>query len=102
MLQFLLKHMTLIVFTVAVGLSLASLGLLYFVNTAYWPVLVVSITVNMWAIYQSERSGFVKAREFRRWKEPPRHLSAAQVIVLYFFIMIEAAIAIVLPFGGML
>lgn len=99
MIGFLLRHMTVIVFTVAVALSLGCLGLLFFVDFAYWPLLVVSITFNLWAIYQSERSGFVKAREYRRHGEPARHLSAAQVIVLYFFVMTEAAVAIILPFG---
>ena len=101
MFGFLFRHMTVIVFTVAICLSLACLGLLYFVDAAYWPLLVVSITFNLWAIYQSERSGFVRAREYRRYKEPARHLSAAQVIVLYFFVMAEAAVAIILPFGQM-
>ena len=102
MLKYLLKRMTVIVFTVAIGLSLATLGLLYLVSTAYWPLLVVSITLNLWAIHQSERAGFVKAREYRRWKEPPRHFSAAQVIILYFLIMVEVAIAILLPFRDMM
>lgn len=91
--------MTVIVFTVAVTLSLVCLGLIYYVDSKYWPLLVVSIAVNAWAIYQSERAGFVKAREHRRHGEPPRHLSALQVITLYFFILVESAIAIVLPFG---
>lgn len=91
--------MTVIVFTLAVGLSLICLGLLYFVDASYWPLLVLPITVNLWAIYQSERAGFVKAREYRRYKEPARHFSAAQVIILYFLVMAEAALAIVLPLG---
>lgn len=97
--RLILRHMTAIVFTVAVGLSLACLGLLYYVDAKFWPLLVVSISLNAWAIYQSDRAGFVKAKEHRRHGEPPRHLSGMQVITLYFLILAEAAIAIVLPFG---
>lgn len=92
----LLAQMTRIVFVAALALSLTTLGVLYEMGIWYWPLALVSVLFKLWAIYQSDRSGFVRAREFPRSKEPPRHFNPFQTIILFGLLLAEVSFVVYL------
>ncbi len=95
MVRFLRNRMTYVVFALVILLSIFAIAAIGIVRKLdFWPVLVASLMFNLWSIYQSESGGFVKKKEYRRWKEPPRHFSSSQVVVIYGIVLIEALLCI--------
>lgn len=95
MISFIRNHMTYFVFALVLLLSLFSIGAVLLTRRlSLWPLLAVSLVLNVWSIYTSERGGFVRKKEFRRWKEPPRHFNATQVIMVYIFIVAQLLLGI--------
>lgn len=86
MVKFLAGQLTHVVFWAALLLALSSTALSV-LEPAYSPLLVLSVLFNVWALYQSERKGFVRAREMRRAYEPPRHFNRFQVLLITVLIM---------------
>ncbi|WP_456426831.1 hypothetical protein [Rhodocaloribacter sp.] len=61
----------------------------------YTFLLGLSLVMNVWSIIQSERNGFVKAKEMRRAFEPPRHFSGFQILVVVLLILVEVGIGVI-------
>jgi len=89
------RHLTAIIFGLALCFSLVTITLLIFNNTPlFHMLLVVSIVFNGWCLYRSERSGFVHLREMRRAFEPPRHFNTLQIFTVVFLMMAQFGLGI--------
>ncbi len=52
-------------------------------------LLILPLLLNIWSIIQSERGGFVRAKEMRRAVEPPRHFNGFHVLTIIALIIGE-------------
>lgn len=93
-----LKNMTHIVFWCAVVLSMGSI-LMVLIFQKYFFLIAISLLFNLWSILQSERNGFVKAKEMRRAFEPPRHFSGFQILILVILIVAEVGVGLLVLLG---
>ena len=86
--------MTHIIFWCVVLCSTLSI-LVVLSSQKYTFLLGLSLVMNVWSIIQSERNGFVKAKEMRRAFEPPRHFSGFQILVVILLILAEIGVGVV-------
>gem|GEM_PF-6604615 len=89
--------MTHIVFWTDVVISLACIFTALF-RPQYALILAFAIFVNVWSIIQSERHGFVKAKEMRRAFEPPRHFNGFHIFIVVTLIIAEVLLGTLLLF----
>ncbi len=94
MVDSLVKNMTHIIFWCVVLCSTLSI-LVVLVFQQYTFLLGLSLVMNVWSIIQSERNGFVKAKEMRRAFEPPRHFSGFQILVVVLLILVEVGVGVI-------
>ncbi len=98
MVKVLADHLTYIVFWTAIVLTITTIALCIW-NEAYLPLLILSILFNVWTLFQSERNGFVRAREMRRAFEPPRHFNRLQVVLITLLVMGQSVVGLVVYFS---
>lgn len=90
--------MTHIVFWGVVLFSMVSI-LVVLIFQQYVYLLAVSLVFNLLSILQSERNGFVKAKEMRRAFEPPRHFTGFQILILVLLIVSEIGVGLLVLLG---
>lgn len=86
------KYRALVVFWIAVAVSLASLLLDPLIESPFPLLLVFSVLFNIFVLYQNDRGQLVKAKEMRRAHEPPRELSGLQVVLLILIVMSQTGL----------
>ncbi len=84
-----IKHMTLVVFLVAIFLSVVSVGLTVTQGKWFVILLAASVLANLLSIRKSEKTGFIKTNQMRRAHEPPRHFNAAQTLSLMGIVLVQ-------------
>jgi len=94
MVDSLAKNMTHIIFWCVVICSMVSI-LVVLTFQQYIYLIGLSLIMNVWSIIQSERNGFVKAKEMRRAFEPPRHFSGFQILIVVLLILAEIGVGVV-------
>lgn len=88
------KHLTTIVFWSALALSVISSGLAFVFAEPLWLILLGgSLLYNLWAVFTSDRTGFIKEKEMRRAYEPPRHFNPLQIFITLGMVMVQLGVA---------
>ena len=59
-----------------------SMGAVYVLPPPFMGLAVVACTLNGWALYVNDHSGFIRSKEIRRSGEPRRHFNLFEVFVL--------------------
>ncbi|GIV61597.1 hypothetical protein GQ464_001600 [Rhodocaloribacter litoris] len=89
------KNLTYVIFWSVVSISLLT-AVTVLVLREHLFLLFLSVGMNLWSLVQSERGGFVQAREMRRAFEPPRHFNGIQTLTVIFLILVQLVIAALL------
>lgn len=88
------KHLTSIVFWSALFLSIISSGVAYVLQDSIWLLLLgASLLYNLWAVFTSDRTGFIREKEMRRAYEPPRHFNPLQIFITLGMVMVQLGVA---------